>query len=106
MLLKKKSQLIHNSNSKKEKQGFMFIESIIGLSLMGAMVFLLVMNQQMQVENLRRSEMALSRSREQFHQLNAIQFGASIHEGIEINLDKGILEDQRDGHFTEFKIQE
>ncbi|MFV8804835.1 hypothetical protein ACNMZ4_01125 [Aerococcus urinaeequi] len=106
MLLKNKSQLIHNSNSKKGKQGFMFIESIIGLSLIGAMVFLLVINQQMQLENLRRSERALGQSREQFHQLNAVQFGASIHEGIEINLEKGKLEDQRDGHFTEFKIQE
>lgn len=106
MLLKKKSQLIHNSNSQKGKQGFMFIESIIGLSLIGAMIYLLVINQQVQLENLRRSEMALSQSRGQFHQLNAVQFGASIHEGIEINLEKGKLEDQRDGHFTEFKIQE
>lgn len=106
MLLKKKSQLIHSANNKKGKHGFMLIESIIGLSLMGAMVLLLVINQQMQLENLRRSERTLSQGREQFHQLNAIQFGASIHEGIEINLEEGKLEDRRNGHFTEFKIQE
>lgn len=90
-------------NDKNDKKGFMLVESLIGLFLIGSMVLLLIANQYVQLEKLRLSEMQLSNSREQFHQLNAVQFGASVHQGIEIDLSEGRLEDQRNGQVTIFK---
>lgn len=106
MCLKKVSNPFIPLKRLEHKRGFMLVESLIGLFLIGSMVLLLVANQQMQIKQLRQSETALSQSREQFHQLNAVQFGASIHEGIEIYLSEGKLEDRRDGQSTVFKLQE
>ncbi len=83
----------------------MLVESLIGIFLIGSMVVLLVANQQIQIRKLVESEASLSQSREQFHQLNAVQFGASIHEGISIDLAKGVLEDYRYDKAEKFKIQ-
>lgn len=83
----------------------MLVESLIGIFLIGSMVVLLVANQQIQIRKLFESEASLSQSREQFHQLNAVQFGASIHEGISIDLAKGVLEDYRYDKVEKFKIQ-
>lgn len=83
----------------------MLVESLIGIFLIGSMVVLLVANQQIQIRKLVESEASLSQSREQFHQLNAVQFGASIHEGISIDLAKGALEDYRYDKVEKFKIQ-
>lgn len=83
----------------------MLVESLIGIFLIGSMVVLLVANQQIQIRKLVESEASLDQSREQFHQLNAVQFGASIHEGISIDLAKGVLEDHRYGKVEKFKIQ-
>ncbi|WP_257994114.1 type II secretion system protein [Aerococcus viridans] len=103
--MKKNEYIRSQHTNNKYKRGFMLVESLIGIYLIGMMVVLLVANQQIQIQKLGESEAALARSREQFHQLNAVQFGASIHEGISIDLARGMLEDQRYDKVEIFKIQ-
>lgn len=89
-----------------DKKAFIYVESLISLGLFLSMVFLLVSGQSQQLRILRKSEENLHMYREQFHQLNAVQNGTSIVNGISINLTQGELVDTRGDRTIQYEIKE
>ncbi|OYQ66784.1 hypothetical protein [Aerococcus sp. 1KP-2016] len=86
------------------KKAFMFGEAIIAFALFMSMIILLLGNQAQEIQKLRASEDKLAQTREIFQQVNARQYGVSLHTGVFVDFEKGEVEDMRNGQFKQIQI--